>query len=638
MPTGNSGDDVFTAAVNGQEAFDGSDGNDTVSYSASTTGVYANLATGQSTPLLKIMPFGDSITYGVISTGGTVEDTESGGYRKPLWENFQAADLALDFVGKFQNGPTTFDRDHAGIRGKTIDYLNQVDKGFLTSFKPDAVLLMTGANDTGSNATIMINKLRALLISMTDASPGTTVFVSTIPPRYDPQRNAVVNQYNALIPGLIDQLDDTRLVKFVDMTGLTLADITPSPVDYKATHPTTAGYDKIAQYWFDALANSNVLAGQADSLTSIENLAGSAFNDRLVGDAGNNVLTGLAGNDELIGGDGNDTLDGGEGNDTLNGGRGADHLTGGNGNDIYIVDGSDVVVEGAGAGSDTVQTDQSYSLLNQPNIENIVYTGITGATLTGNAVNNSITGGSGADTIDGKAGNDTLDGKAGADTMIGGSGNDTYYVDETGDMIIEASSSGTDKVMSTISYTLGNGLDNLTLTESAAIDGTGNQGTNTITGNTAANTLFGLGGNDTLIGLGGDDRVEGGVGNDILRGGTGADVLVGGTGNDRFDFDSITESGIGAGSDQILDFVKGQDRIDLGGIDARAGTSANDAFTLIGSSAFSGVAGQLRYETIDGPSGPTTLVQGDVNGDGVADFAIALVGQSLTLQATDFIL
>jgi Ca2+-binding RTX toxin-like protein len=636
MPTGGPGDDVFTAAVNGQEAFDGSDGNDTVSYSASTTGVYANLATGQSTPLLKIMPFGDSITYGVISVG-TVINEESGGYRKPLWEDFQAADLALDFVGKFQNGPTTFDRDHAGIRGKTIDYLNQVDKGFLTAYKPDAVLLMTGANDTGGNATIMINKLRALLISMTDASPGTTVFVSTIPPRYDPARNAVVNKFNALIPGLVDQLDDTRLIKFVDMTGLTLADITPPPED-KGTHPTAAGYEKIAQYWFNALANSNVLAGQADSLTSIENLTGSAFNDRLVGEAGNNVLTGLAGNDELTGGDGNDTLDGGEGNDTLNGGAGADHLTGGNGNDIYIVDGSDVVIEGAGGGSDTVQTDQSYSLLNQPNVENIVYTGTSEATLTGNAANNSITGGSGADTIDGKAGNDTIDGKAGADTMIGGSGNDTYYVDDAGDMIIEASSSGTDKVMSAITYTLGTGLDNLTLTGSAAIDGTGNQGTNVITGNTAANTLSGLGGNDTLIGLAGDDRLDGGIGTDILRGGAGADVLIGGTGNDRFDFDSISESGLGASSDQILDFVKGQDRIDLGGIDARAGTSANDAFALIGSSAFSGVAGQLRFETVDGPGGPTTLVQGDVNGDGVADFAIALVGQSLTFQASDFIL
>ena len=121
MPTGGPGDDVFTAAVNGQEAFDGDAGNDTVSYSASTTGVYANLTTGESTPFLKIMPFGDSITYGVISTGGTVEDTESGGYRKPLWGHFQAADLALDFVASSRTGRQ---RSIATIRNRGKRSLN----------------------------------------------------------------------------------------------------------------------------------------------------------------------------------------------------------------------------------------------------------------------------------------------------------------------------------------------------------------------------------------------------------------------------------------------------------------------------------------------------------------------------------
>ena len=621
MPTGGPGNDVFTAG-NGQEAFDGAEGSDTVSYAASTTGVYANLTTGESTPLLKIMPFGDSITYGMISSGGTVDNKESGGYRKLLWEDFQAADLALDFVGPFKNGPTTFDRDHAGDGGKSIDYLDTKDAGYLSTYKPDVVLLMIGTNDTKTNtATQMINELRALIISITNASPGTTVFVSTIPPSHVASANVIITQYNAMIPGLIDELDDTRLVEFVDMTGLTLADITPRPQD-NGYHPTAEGYEKIAQYWFDALTNSDVLGGQADSFDSIENLTGSAFNDRLVGDSGNNVLSGLAGNDELIGNDGDDTLDGGTGNDSM---------TGGNGDDTYVVDStSDVVVESAGGGNDTVRTNRAtYSLVSQPEVENIVYTGNSTTTLTGNAADNSIQGGAKADKIDGKAG---------ADTMSGGLGGDTYFVDNVGDVVIEAGGGGTDKVNSEVTYTLANFVDNLTLTGSAAIDGTGNSSKNTITGNTAANTLHGLGNDDTLIGLGGNDRLEGGDGADVLRGGAGADVLIGGSGNDKFDYDSITESGLGADRDEVLDFVKGQDRIDLAGIDARTGSGGNDAFSLIGSAAFSGVQGQLRFETVNGPTGPITLVEGDVNGDGVADFEIALVGQSLNLQASDFIL
>ncbi|MEI6334119.1 MAG: type I secretion C-terminal target domain-containing protein, partial [Methylococcaceae bacterium] len=262
------------------------------------------------------------------------------------------------------------------------------------------------------------------------------------------------------------------------------------------------------------------------------------------------------------------------------------------------------------AGTDTVNSSITYTLGN--NVENLTLTGTTAINGTGNVLNNTLTGNAAANT---------LNGGAGADKMIGGLGNDTYVVDNAGDVVTENANAGTDTVNSSITYTLGNNVENLTLTGTATLNGTGNVLNNTLTGNAAANTLNGLSGNDTILGL---------AGNDILIGGLGTDKLTGGTGSDTFDFNTSAESVKGSARDTITDFTHSQgDKIDLADIDANIKIAGNQGFTYMGAKAFTGVAGQLNY--FNG------ILAGDTNGDTVADFEIALVG-SPSLVSADFVL
>jgi Ca2+-binding RTX toxin-like protein len=418
----------------------------------------------------------------------------------------------------------------------------------------------------------------------------------------------------------------------------------------------------------------NSLANTLTGNTAANTLDGGAGNDTLAGGSGNDVLIGGVGDDVLGGGLGTDTasyaglgggvtvslavagaqdtgaggsdtlgsierlvgtryadsLTGNAGANTLDGGGGADTLAGGAGNDTYWADiAADVVVEQAGEGADTVHAARNYTLAD--NVERLILEGTANTAGTGNAAANGLTG---------NAGDNVLDGRGGADNMAGGLGNDTYRVDNAGDLVVERSGAGSDTVLSSVGLTLGDYIENLTLTGSAAVDGDGNRLANTLTGNNAANTLAGFNGNDTLTGGAGNDTLGGGTGadsldggswNDVLVGSLGADFLTGGTGADTFVFAATSDSS-NVYRDTIEDFTHSQhDLIDLSAIDAIAG-GADDGFTL--TDAFHHTAGELVIRTIaDGHY----RVLGDTDGDGHTDLGID-VFSATALGGADFVL
>ena len=348
-------------------------------------------------------------------------------------------------------------------------------------------------------------------------------------------------------------------------------------------------------------ALNNVLIGSA----GVNNLSGADGNDTLFGMDGPDTLNGGDGADSLSGGAGADTLSGGGGNDTLDGGSQADTLVGGQGDDLYVVDSpNDVIVEGVSGGADTVNATASSYVLSG-NIEKLVYAGAGSFYGVGDAQANWILGG---------AGDDTLVGGGGADTLAGGAGNDVYVLSSFGASITENAGGGTDTVRASMpSYTLFGNIENLVYTGAGDFTGTGNMLANSIVGGIGA------------------DSLSGGTGDDSLVGGTGADALSGGAGADRFIYFAAGDSPTAAG-DHILDFSHAEgDKIDLSAMDAVTG-GADNAFVL--AAAFTHVAGQLVISSLGSNE---YKLQGDVGGDGVADFTIN-VHSTTSLVAGDFVL
>ena len=375
-----------------------------------------------------------------------------------------------------------------------------------------------------------------------------------------------------------------------------------------------------------------------------DTLYGGAGDDTLDGGFGPDTLRGDGGNDTLYGEGDDDYLNGGAGNDTLDGGIGADDMYGGTGNDIYYVDNAaDFIFEWGGEGVDTVIASISYSL--PADVENLTLApGTAPLNGTGNSLHNNITGNAGANMLAGRDGNDTLDGGAGGDDMSGGRHNDTYIVDNSGDTVTELAGEGTDRVFSSINYTLSANVEDLYLTGGLPLNGSGNSLRNTITGNDNANTLNGRGDADTMIGRGGADTYFVDHAGDVVveRAGEGTDTVrasfsytlgaeienlqlgasaADGTGN-RLD-NTIIGNGLG----NRLSGDAGQDvLIGWGGSDTLSGGDGADQFKFLA-------------PTDGGPKGDA-ITDFDVQDDLIAleNGGFGLVGTgSLASQGVDFV-
>ena len=312
-----------------------------------------------------------------------------------------------------------------------------------------------------------------------------------------------------------------------------------------------------------------------------------------------------SGNDSMVGNEFANRLEGGAGNDFLWGGQGADTLIGGDGLDT------------ASYASDTVGVNVDLTLSGPQ------ASGGHGAGDILSGIENLI-GGLGRDTLIGDGNANLLDGGRGADTLKGGGGNDFYLVDDPLDILIDTS--GLDTAKSSVTHTLSDGVENLTLTGSIAINGIGNALDNEIVGNGKVNKLYGEAGNDTLKGAAGNDKLVGGDGNDDLYGGAGKDALTGGAGADQFVFHKPLSSG---NVDRITDFYAPQDTI---GLENAIFHALSKTGTLAGNFFWKGTAAHDSNDHIIYNPGTGALIY-DSNGSaagGATQFATLNTGLALT--------
>ena len=271
-------------------------------------------------------------------------------------------------------------------------------------------------------------------------------------------------------------------------------------------------------------------------------------------------------------------------------------MEGGPGDDIYSVDNpDDIVIEEPGGGTDLVKATIAYELAHDE--ENLELLGSSAIDGTGNDDVNRITGNSAANK---------LDGKAGADTMEGRGGNDTYIVDNSDDEVIESAAAGTDRVRTTVTYTLAENVDNLEMIVAGDMDASGNEIPNLITGNGDKNRLFGFGARDDLKSGPGDDFLDGGQGPDRLSGGADDDVYVVDNSGD------IVVEGENKGFDTVLSSITYEltaevERLELTGVSAVDGTGNDLDNELVGTDSANALAGGAGDDLLQGLDGNDRL-------------------------------
>lgn len=395
--------------------------------------------------------------------------------------------------------------------------------------------------------------------------------------------------------------------------------------------------------------------------------------DNYYGTSGDDIAYGYGGNDYLRGGAGNDILYGGAGDDILRGGSGVDRFYGGAGFDRVSF--ADAVTQG-------VVVDLRRQLIlndgfgNREKMNSIEALGASTRfrdIFHGDDGRNGLIGNQG-DRLFGHGGDDTFQIDGIVDTVVdGGDGRDHLlllgYQTTFDDIGISGEIAATDRVVVDLSRGLivndgfgGTGrirdIEDFTSFAATGSRLTGSDGANQLTGGVGDDRLMGMGGDDALLGGDGDDQLFGGDGDDVLVGGTGKDQLTGGDGSDIFVFSGFTKAGTyfneqgevvtlilpgdsgenQRDADRILDFSKAQgDTIDLSSIDAmvepNSADPVDDAFTWIGTDAFSGAGGEARYVIRKG----NTFVQLDIGGEAGGAMVIRLDGEHV-LTAADFVL
>lgn len=384
--------------------------------------------------------------------------------------------------------------------------------------------------------------------------------------------------------------------------------------------------------------------------------------DTIHGYGGADTIVGLGGDDIIFGDNGDDTIDAGADNDIIVGGKGADTIDGGSGEDRASygdsLEGVSVsLATGRGSGG-TAQGDRLV------NIEDLFGSKFDDD-LIGDGGNNILVGDDGDDVLQGGSGRDQLIGGGGADVLNGGIGVDrAIYNDSDAGIIVDlkvGTGSGGEAegdALVGIEEVAGSRHDDQLLGDDANnlfIGGDGNDilkgaggadlllgglGTDRLKGGGGADELFGGDGDDALFGEDGDDELDGGAGRDLLFGASGVDVLTGGADADVFEFRAAQDSGfaLAAPADEIVDFLSARfsaqsDKIDLSQIDANATAAGDQQFVFIGNNnAFSAALGTGQLRCNGG------FVEGDVDGDLVADFRIQVFQTDNQLIDADFIL
>ncbi|MEO1522926.1 MAG: GDSL-type esterase/lipase family protein [Cyanobacteria bacterium J06633_2] len=546
--------------------------------------------------MMKIMPLGDSLTFGVVNND--TKDDDLGGYRTALWDSLKSDAFNVDFVGPLTNGENgirSIDQDNAGFRGWRIDQLSNgrgrdrdagnIDE-WLSSENPDIVLLMAGTNDILQNksATQARDDLRALI--QTIISDGAQVFVASIPPlnpasdRVTQAQADTVDAFNALLPGLVAEF--AANVRFVDVAGALNG---VNDVSSDGIHLTSSAFSKVAAAWHNALFPVlNPTRAQTDKvlrntpirieaenfdqlgLFAVEDPAGVpspiqvlSLSDASDNQASNDPITSTATKsftfpsgryDVVIGyfdeSDGSGTIQATIGDDVLpelemNGDFGSSATSTRNfvhrtiAKSIEIKTGDLIQLTGTSDGDEFVRIDY---------IEFVPIRVVKHNPPPGNGGGNKGNGSVGTPPAPinfsgGRRGNRVV-GNGDRNRLVGTGRNDVLI--GRGNRDVLRGRNGKDRIEGN------DGRDRLF----------GQGGNDTLRGGNDNDTLRGGGGRDFLNGQAGRDRLLGQGGADILIGGSGKDVLTGNQGRDVFLFQKLSD-----GVDTITDFRPGEDMIDV---------------------------------------------------------------------------